>query len=571
MRRLLTAALLFLVVLCAPTWASLTHQPNYTHTKVVMIDYRQKNTMEELDFLASHADLIIGGTSEGHGDVPGLVYTNYYCVYVGNEEYEDAKAWAAQRGVDFEAFFIHYAEATEARFGSETHILPAGSRVPTYNWYGSGGILTRQGARVVTNPGNPNYRAWRLDYLESVMGDKYDGVFIDNTSFDHFIQPPTILRGGSVAEYPTDPGLSYGTALLSLFADFSVRFGSTKAQVPNVSMYPDDPRVYPYVWGFYREGWNQPNNAPSYATIEKNIADSTAAGVVANALGGFAAEPRYEMPLLANFYLVKNETCHFFPFLAHVRDGWDIDPRLNQWFGAVAYDVGQPRGGRYILQAGIDPSSPRRDVMTATTKKTGYSYRLTDPTKNWTAEQWRNLWVFFPSGYAIKAYHSGDNWIDLYDPKEVPNDGVYQLGNYTYGIQARDYDNALVLMRSRLWDSLEVGDSSAVDVVLPMTEDNPLGQYYVLDRDGVVGTTALTSISLRAADGAVLVKAELPESEPLALERSGVAVLRAEAVETARCSFCDAAGPGLEITLDALGIRVVVTICLDCLGELGLR
>ena len=133
--RLLLCVLLMLA-LCVPTWASLTHQPNYTHTKVVMIDYRQKNTPEELDFLGSHADLIIGGTSEGHGDVPGLVYTNYYCVYVGNSEYEDAKAWAARQGVDFEAFFIHYAEATEAKFGSETHILPASSRVPTYNWYG---------------------------------------------------------------------------------------------------------------------------------------------------------------------------------------------------------------------------------------------------------------------------------------------------------------------------------------------------------------------------------------------------------------------------------------------------
>jgi uncharacterized repeat protein (TIGR01451 family) len=483
--------------------ASLTHEPNYTHIKVIMIDYRYTNTPEELEFLSDHADLVIGDL-EGYGDSPQLTYTNYYCMYVGNREYEDARQWAARQGVDFEAFFIHYAEETEARFGSETRILPAGSRVPTYNWYGSEGDLTKAGARVVTNPGNPNYRAWKLDSLEQQMGDEHDGIFVDNTSFDHLIQPPTILRGGSIAEYPTDTGLSYGTALLTLFAEFSARFGPARVQVPNVSMYPDDPRVYPYVWGFYREAWNQPQRWQYYATIEKNIADSTAAGVVANALGGFAAEPRYEIPLLANFYLVKNDTCYFFPFLRHVKDEWGIDPRLNQWFGAVAYDVGQPVGDRYTLDVGIDPSSPLRDTMTATVEKVGYSYRLTDPSKSWTDEQWRNLWVLFPSGYAIKAYHSGADWISVYAPEEVPSDGVYRLGSSTYGVLAREYENALIVFRP-MGANQQVGDLSAVDVPLPATAGNPSGRYFVLDRDGLTGATAVTSISLRGADGAILV------------------------------------------------------------------
>lgn len=487
--------------------ASLTHEPALSHIKVVMIDYKYTNTPEELDFLAEHADLVIGGTLEGHGDSPQLLYTNYYCMYVGRSDYEDARQWAAQQGVDFEAFFIHYAEETEARFGSETHVLPAGSRVPTYNWFGSDGDLTREGARVVTNPGNPNYRAWKLDLLERRMGSEYDGTFIDNTSFDHFIQPPTILRGGSIAEYPTDPGLSYGTDLIALFAQFKARFGPAKVQVPNVSMYPDDPRVYPYVWGLYREGWNQPHAPQNYSVIERNIAESTAAGVVANALGGFANEPRYEMPLLANFYLINSDTCYFFPFLAHVRDEWGIDPELNQWYGAVAYDVGEPRGGRYILQVGIDPSSPVKDTMTATVEKVGYSYRLTDPSKSWASEQWQNLWVVFPSGYAIKAYHSGGDWITLYEPEEIPSAGVYRLGTFTYKVLAREYDNALVLMRPKIWGNPEVGDASAADVPLPVTSDNPSGRYYALDRDGNIGAVPLTSISLRATDGAILVKA----------------------------------------------------------------
>jgi uncharacterized repeat protein (TIGR01451 family) len=485
--------------------ASLTHEPALSHTKVVMIDYKYTNTPEELDFLAEHADLVIGDL-EGHGDSPQLTYTNYYCMYVGNEEYENAREWAAHEGVDFEAFFVHYAEETEARFGSETHTVPAGSRVPTYNWYGSGGDLTEAGARVITNPGNPNYRAWKLDALERQMGDKHDGVFVDNTSFDHFIQPPTILRGGSIAEYPTDPGASYGTDLIALFAEFSARFGPTRVQVPNVSMYPDDPRVYPYVWGLYREGWNQPHRPQWYATIDSNIADSTAAGVVANVMGGFAEEARYEMSLLANYYLVKNETCYFFPFLKYVRDEWGIDPRLNQWFEAVAFDVGQPMGERYVLQTGLSPSSALQDMMTATVEKIGYSYHLTDPSKSWASEQWQNQWVIFPSGYAIKAYHSGEDWVSLYAPEEVPGDGVYQLGTQTYQVLAREYETALVVFRP-VGSSRDVSDLSAVDVPLPTTADNPSGRYFALDRDGGVAATPVTSISLRGADGAILVKA----------------------------------------------------------------
>jgi len=484
--------------------ASLTHQPALSHIKVVMIDYKYTNTPEELRFLAEHADLLIGDL-EGYGDSPQLRYTNYYCMYVGNQEYDDARQWAARQGVDFEAFFIHYAEETEAGFGSETHVLPAGSRVPTYNWYGSGGDLTEAGARVITNPGNPNFRAWKLDYVEGLMSDAVDGMFIDNTSFDHIIHPPVILRGGSIAEYPTDPGASYGTDLIALFAEFSARFGPTKVQVPNVSMYPDDPRVYPYVWGFYREAWNQPHKPQWYGTIDKNIADSTAAGVVANLMGGFAEEARHEMPLLANFYLVKNDTCYFFPFLKYVRDAWDIDPRLNQWFEAVAYDVGEPRGERYRLQAGIDPSSPLQDAMTATVEKVGYSYRLTDPSKSWTDEQWQNLWVIFPSRYAIKAYHSGEDWITLYAPQEIPTAGVYQLGTSTYQVLAREYEHALVVFRP-IGSSRDTSDLSAVDVPLPITGDNPSGRYYALDRDGNIGAVPLTSISLRGTDGAILVK-----------------------------------------------------------------
>jgi uncharacterized repeat protein (TIGR01451 family) len=485
--------------------ASLSHTPLFPHIKVMAIEYGGADTPAELEFEASHYDLVIGSL-KGYGDSPQFTYDNYYCVYVGNAEYRDMQAWAASHGVDLESFFIHYAEETEAKFGTESHVLPAGSRVPTYGWYGTGGDLTKAGARIVCNPGNPSYRAWKLDYLERQMSG-VDGVFVDNTSFNSFIQPPTVTRGGAIAEYPTDPGKSYGNDLLTLFAEFKARFGATKAQMPNVSMYPDDPRVYPYVWGFYREDWNQPQKSIWYPWVDKNIADSTAAGVVANALGGFASEPRYQMAILANYYLVKNETCYFFPFLRYAGDRWDLDPRTNQWFEAVAYNVGEPKGPRYTLTVGIDPSSPMMDTMNATVTARGPGgYRLTDPTKNWTTDQWLYKAIVYPNGFLTRAYHSGTNWVDLYNPGEVATDGVYQLGTFSYEVLAREFDNALALFRPK-GAGTEVGDTSAVDVPLPATADNPSGVYYVLTPDGTLDPTPRTSLSMRNTDGAILVKA----------------------------------------------------------------
>ena len=503
------AALVMLIGLTglasATARASLSHTPLFPHIKVALVDYRASNTEEELEFMASHYDLVIGSL-EGHGDSPSFLYTNYYCVYVGFDEYDDMQAWATAHGVDFEAFFIHYAEETEATFGTETHVLPAGSRVPTYLWFGSGGDLTKRGARVVTNPGNPHFRAWKLDYLERKLASLgNDGVFIDNTIFSRIPAPPTVTRGGSIAEYPTNFSSSYWNDLLTLFAEFKAHFGDSKVQVPNVANYRDDPRVYPYVWSIFREAWNQPQKQIWYSGIDVDIAAARTAGVVADVIGTVISEARYEMPALANFYMVMDQTCYFLPYLQYKGVGWGYDPRQNEWFGAVAYDVGQPKGTRQRLLTGIDPSSPVKDTMTATvTKTTSSIYRLTDPTKNWTDQQWRSKYAAFPSGYVMQVYRSGSNWIELYSPAEVPTNGTYQLGTYCE-VYMREFDNALVFFRPKRGSS-DVSDLSAVEIALPATVDNPSGIYYLLNRDGDLDPTPRTSLSMRNTDGAILVK-----------------------------------------------------------------
>lgn len=481
--------------------ADLNHISNFSHIKTAMVDYRQHNTPEELQFMADHYDLMTGSL-EGYGDAVQLAYTNYYCMYVGNPEYNNAKAWAEQYSVDFEAFFIHYAEETEATLVGETYILPAGSRVPTYGWYNTGGDPTLPGARVVMNVGNPNYRAWKLDYLAKRMSDESkDAVAIDNTRLDMIVKIPKVSRGGTIAEYPIDPGPTYGDDTLKLFAEFKQRFGDQKGQVPNIGPYAADPRLYPYVWGLGREASNRPDNKQRYDSWKAELDAARDGGVKANIMMGLAPEERYTMPMLANFYIVANETCYFQPLLQYVADHFGMDPRLNQWFDAITYDIGSPRGDHYVLKVGIDPSSPVRETMTAVATD---DITLTDTSKAWVEDQMRGMWVVFPSGYTIVVYHSGDNWIQFYSPKEPLADGIYELGTYTYEVFAREYDNALVLMRPKTNNSV-VDDTSAVEVALPVTADNPTGKYHSLGADGSLAP-AITTVSLRGADGAILIK-----------------------------------------------------------------
>jgi uncharacterized repeat protein (TIGR01451 family) len=482
--------------------ASLTHEPNFPHIKTAMVDYRQHNTPEELRFMAAHYDLLTGSL-EGYGDGVQLAYTNYYCMYVGNREYEDARQWAAQQGVDFEAFFIHYAEETEGTLKGETHTVPAGSRVPTYGWYGTEGDLTLAGARVVMNVGNPNYRAWKLDYLDRRMTEEgKDAVAVDNTRLDMIVKIPSVTRGGLIAEYPVDPGPTYGNDTLTLFAEFKQHFGEERAQIPNIGPYAADPRLYAYVWGMGREASNRPNSRQRYDSWKAELDASRDGGVEANIVHGIATAERYTMPMLANFYMVANETCYFQPLMTYILDGFGCDPRENQWFDAIAYDIGAPRGDHYVLKVGIDPSSPVRETMTAVATD---DITLTDTSKAWAADQMRGLWAVFPSGYTIVVYRSGDNWVRFYRPGEALADGIYQLGTYTYEVYCREYDNALVIMRPK-GNTSEVGDASAVDVALPTTDDNPSGAYYVLTQDGTLDPTLRTTIALRGADGAILVK-----------------------------------------------------------------
>jgi len=520
--------------------ADLSHTQIFPHIKVMMIDYvgSAANDPQVKEFMATHYDAAIGGgrdySSYTSNPPPQFAYTNYYCTYVHNSgswEYTDAKQWAEAHGVDFESFFIHYAEPTGACYGTTCYDLPAGSRVPSYSWYNSGGDLTKDGARIIFNPGNPNYRAWRLDYYERMFNKNpnINGLFIDNTVLNQVgVKSPgrgdgSLTYGGTFQEYQgQNPGTDYGNDLLIILKEFKEKFGNTKVQVPNVSNSSDsstridlaynctDPAC-PYIWGIYRESTLQPHSNLGAWSPYTSIDSAEAAGVQ-NLMGGLAREERYTMPLLASYYLIKTNSTYFFPFLSYVADQWGIDPRQNQWFEAVTYNIGQPKNDPAGAQkfktyyAGIDPSSPNKEVMNVTNVScVGGTCTLTDPSKNWVAEQWKGKTVVFPSGYVkSNIYHSGSNWISLWAPAETPTVGECNLGDWSYSVQGREFDNALVLFKP-YQNSGKTDDTTAAIETLPATADNPSGRYYILNPDKSL-TGPVMTISLRNTDGAVLIK-----------------------------------------------------------------
>jgi len=92
---------------------------------------------------------------------------------------------------------------------------------------------------------------------------------------------------------------------------------------------------------------------------------------------------------------------------------------------------------------------------------------------------------------------------------------------YPYFVYARDYTKALAVVRPVTGNGSFL-TNSAVTVNLPATPDNPSGKYYLVDYFGNVSTTPVTRVTLRNAEGAILIKESAlqdgTDTEPPALE-----------------------------------------------------
>jgi len=512
--------------------------PHRSWIKLGIVAYQGSMTPEQLDWTAKNIDWFDSpGPSflsqyKAKTDAPMIVYDNYYCLYVGGGKYNAMVSYVNAHGLNLEDMFVHFDVDTTITFSGETHTLPAGSRVPTYGWYGTGGDLTKNNARVIMNVNNPDYRVFNAEYELSLVnaqhsGVSYDGIFVDNSAPGVLTATGIISSGGTYAEYPgktrEEARTAYDADMVLTFAAVRSAFGpkgaaDSKLQVPN-SSYDNWTAIFPYIDGVFREFMIQPRNAnvESVNSYIRKIAEADAAGVpsIISSVGLGSTNtdnPREKMTALALYYLAASNMDYFCR-----QDKNSGDPQVWGWFGALDYNVGQPKGDQSTFARGVDPSSPKRDSGIGIVTSSGASYTLTDTSKNWPNEYWQGTSLIDQNCNTFPVWHSGSNWISFWRASApYPISGAYQIGTYIYKVYHREYDNVVVLVKPKpSWAVTELGDPSATTHILPATADNPWGRYLKLNADGTIDSTPITQITLRNAEGAILIKVDLiPDTEP---------------------------------------------------------
>jgi hypothetical protein len=481
-RKLTKSLVLSLAILSGTCSLASDYKPLRSWIKTGLVAYQSSMTPAQIDWAAQHFDYFDAPYTqflaqyEADTTAPILFYDNYYCLYVGAAKYTAMVNYALANGLSIEDMFLHFRVATTITFPDGTYTLPAGSRVPSYGWYGTGGNLTQNGARVFMNPGNAGYRAFNAAYQRSQLaatygGASYTGTFVDNSTPGVLSSTSgTIVSGGTFVEYPgtlAEASAAYDADIAATFAAVRETLGpkgaaGSKLQVPNgaisrVSSSQNWTALFPYIDASYMEFAIQPsgNYSINLATMVGAIASADAARVPAIvsasvvSLAAWASIPSQElMAGLAEYYLSATPSSYFV-----LQDDNSGAPETYSWFPAIEYNVGAPSVGA--------PNTPVLSGMQ-------------------------------PNGYYVLA--SG---ID-------PSDGVSK-----YEVLARLFDNGIAIYKGRATWNDNTGPSSDTTQNLPITSDNPTGTYYELNADGSVSSSPVTQVTLPNAAGGLWIKASV--------------------------------------------------------------
>ncbi len=387
--------------------------PHRSWIKLGLVAYQPSMTPAQIDWTAKNIDWFDNPHQDflpqykAKTNAPMLYYDNYYCLYIGQAKYNAMVNYATVHGLNLENMFLHFDVQTTVTFGTETHTLPAGSRVPTYSWYSTGGDLTKSGARVVMNVANPDYRNFNAEYELSLVntnygGATYDGIWVDNSGGTGFAGPGTITTGGTYLEYPgrsrNDAHIQYSNDMVLTFAAVRNVFGpkgasGSKIQVPNNGNYSNWAQLFPYIDGVFREFEINPKavTSDSIQGLVQKMSEASTAGVpnipsTSNTGITPTDMPREKMTALAIYYLAATPNDYFCK-----QDKNASDPQTTAWYGALDYNVGQPKASYSILATGLDPSSPLKDSGTGAVTNVGSFYKMTDSTKNWPIDYWQSF------------------------------------------------------------------------------------------------------------------------------------------------------------------------------------
>jgi hypothetical protein len=239
--------------------------------------------------------------------------------------------------------YAHRTPGMDARFAYESRVF--------LGFYGQ--------MRPATNPSNPNFRAWLIDYEQRFLRGHggADGLFVDNSG------GKTPVADGSVLENTLNYTNDYATLVNALTKALAPRLvlvntsngtPGTNAIVGGASAYFEEFALRPMSGTF-----QQFEDLANAVAARQNSHSSRPPFAILDSLpiGGSPTSPRTQLATLAEYYLLADPKYTFLDFFG----GFEPSTQWSRHFSAaVNFDVGQPRGDWKLFASGHDPADRRQ-------------------------------------------------------------------------------------------------------------------------------------------------------------------------------------------------------------------
>ncbi|MFC1662600.1 hypothetical protein ACFL04_00335 [Patescibacteria group bacterium] len=452
---------------------------NFPHIKTWGIFVGGSVPGDDARWAATKFDVIGGALFSGtnRGELRAINNNLKICGYMSIPSLHDGsfanrQQWAIDNGYDYEDFFLHYKEDTWEDYwdrnakGWRDECSPD-SCTPTAT------AASPEEARVWgTWPPRPNWRfrnfnnqslLYEVDmlgpWIENGPPDVFECIYLDSVPLYTLVLD--LLAINKTHTY-YDLVYDYDHPMIQAAFQFGVdyveqvanQYGQSIIPIPNAtasstSLHPGFKTkfetmydwVFIEVWMYYKSTLNYED---SYNRDLVQILDQTRAGekrlLRANEWY-YSPSDKGKMFILSSYHLINNENTYFDFRLAEAPEEIVDNPR-DHWFNAIEYNIGYP---------------------------------INNPTGQ----------ADYRGDYNTSEHYE---WTTGQDPSAPTN---------AYHILARHYSNALVLLKYKPKDSVQVNDLSATT--------HPLGNTYKkLNVDGTLGPV-ISEITLRNNEGAILI------------------------------------------------------------------
>jgi len=281
--------------------------------------------------------------TDGNAAVAGTILANDYLGASGG-----------QSGViptfDRSADVNHDGYLTDAEYAKRTPGMNARFLYQSRAFYANYGQM-----RFATNPANPGFRAWAVQYSASLLSGitAPGGLFVDNSGGNFDVNAPALLE--SSASYANDYGTllnAIGKAIAPHWIMANTAGGGTAADavIQNVASYFEEFALRPLASTYQQFE----SLAAQVAHRDALTAPAPYAVLDSQPTGGSPTDPRTQIATLASYYLLANPVTTFLDFYGGYAPATSWD---QHWSAAAAYDIGQPLGGWSPFASGTDPAN----------------------------------------------------------------------------------------------------------------------------------------------------------------------------------------------------------------------